>query len=222
MNSESEIILSRLEQEALRALDAVGGLATAEALAVVLGRYRTHTSHTLKALEVKRKLRGVEAQLVPGGDTGRPMRLYIRAGKQIPSVWEKIKGLIRSRMVTEMAAAGCRFIGYDGARDELQIRDSMANGKPSIIVVVDDLRRPVDRLAERITDVRARRQWPVAAVQSAERAAHLRGILTGRIEPVLIWDVVTGRGSELRTAIAEYQKAISHADSVGLGVRTSP
>lgn len=221
VNSESEIILSRLEQEALRALDAVGGLATAKALAVVLGRYRTHTSHTLKALEAKRKLRGVEAQLVPGGDTGRPMRLYMRAGKQILGVWEKIKGLIRSRMVTEMAAAGCRFIGYDGARDELQFKDSMGSGRASIIVVVDDLRRPVEQLAERIKAVRDRSQWPVAAVQSAERAAHLCGILMGRTGPSLIWDVVNRRGSELRTAIAEYQKAISHADSVGLGVRTS-
>ena len=145
----------------------------------------------------------------------------MRAGKQIPSVWEKIKGLIRSRMVTEMAAAGCRFIGYDGARDELQFKDSMANGKASIIVVVDDLRRPDEQLAERITAVRARRQWPITAVQSSERAAHLRSILMGRTEPILIWDVVNRRGSELRTAIAEYQKAISHADSVGLGVRTS-
>jgi hypothetical protein len=219
INSEGEIILSRLEQEALIALDAVGGMASAEALAVVLGRYRTHTSHTLKALEAKGKLGGVEAQLVPGRDTGRPMRLYTRAGKQISSVWEKIKGLIRSRMMTEMVAAEYRFFNYDGAKDDIVFKDSTCSSKALIIVVVDDPRRPVEHLAERVTAVRVRRQWPIAAVQSAQRAAHLRSILTGRIEPILICDVVSGRRRELRTAIEEYQKAIARADLFTLGER---
>ena len=212
VNSESEIVLSRLEQEALSALDTVGGLATADALAAVLGKYRTHTNHTLKALEAKGKLRGVEAQLVPGRDTGRPMRIYSRAGKQIPSVWEKIKALIRSRMMLHMAAAGYSFFRYASAKGEIVFKDSTCSGKAPIIVVVDDLQRPVEHLAERIITVRARRQWPLAAVQSAERAAHLRSILTGRIKPILICDVVNGRGSELRTAIDEYQKTIARAD----------
>ena len=219
VNSESEIILSRLEKEALSGLDAVGGMATAEALAVVLGKYRTHMSRALKALEAKGNLRGVEAQLVPGRDTGRPMRLYMHPENQIPSVWEKIKGLIRSRMMTEMAAAGYGFFRYDGAKDEVEFKDATCIGKAPITVVVDDPQRPVEHLAERITAVRSRRQWPIAAVQSAERADHLRKILTERTEPILICDVVNGRESELRTATCEYQKAIAFMDSRPLGER---
>jgi hypothetical protein len=178
-------------------------------------------SRTMKALEAKGKLRGVEAQLVPGHDKGRPMRLYTRSGKQISSVWEKIKGLIRSRMVTEMAAAGYGYFGYDHAKDEIEFKDSTRSGKAPITVIVDDPRRSVERLAERITALRAGRQWPLAAVQLPERAAHLRDILTGRIEPTLICDVVNGRGSEFRTATEEYQRAIVRADSLALGWRIS-
>jgi hypothetical protein len=194
-------------------------MATAEALAVVLGKYRTHMSRTLKALEAKGKLRGVEAQLVPGRDTGRPMRLYMRTENQIPSVWEKIKGLIRSRMMTEMAAAGYGFFRYDGSKDEMEFKDATCVGKAPITVVVDDPCRSVEHLAERITAVRSRRQLPIAAVQSAERADHLRKILTGRTEPILICDVANGRESELQTASDEYQKAIARMDSRPPGER---
>jgi hypothetical protein len=199
----SQITLTQLEQQALRVLDAVGGLATAEALAIVLGKFRSNTNRTLKTLEAKGKLCGVEAQLVPGCDTGRPMRLYMRAGKQTPSVWEKIKGLIRSRIVTEMAAAGYSLFRYDDAKDEIEFKDSTCSGKASVIVVIDNPRRPVEHLADRILADRARNKWPLAAVQSADRAAHLRKILTGRIEPILVRDVMTKRGSELRTLTAE-------------------
>ena len=86
-------------------------------------------------------------------------------------------------------------------------------------LVVDDPHRPVQHLAERITAVRSRRQWPIAAVQSTERADHLRKFLTGRIEPILICDLASGRKSELRTATYEYQKAIACMDSRLLGER---
>jgi hypothetical protein len=194
-------------------------MATAEALAVVLGKYRTHTSRTLKALEAKVNLCGVEAQLVPGRDTGRPMRLYMRPENQIPSVWEKIKGLIRSRMMMEMAAAGYSFFRYDGAKDEVEFKDATCIGKAPIIVVVDDPHRPVQHLAERITAVRSRQQCPLAAVQSAKRADNLRKILKGRIEPILICDVANGRGSGRWMATYEYQKAITCMDSRPLGER---
>ena len=143
----------------------------------------------------------------------------MRPENQIPSVWEKIKGLIRSRMMTEMAAAGYGFFRYDGAKEEMEFKDATCIGKAPSIVVVDDPHRPVQHLAERITAVRSRRQWPIAAVQSTERADHLRKFLTGRIEPILICDLASGRKSELRTATYEYQKAIACMDSRLLGER---
>jgi hypothetical protein len=213
VTSYSHTILTRFEQQVLKALEAVGGLATTEALAVVLSKYRTHTSHTLKALEAKGMVCGVEAQLVPGRDTGRPMRIYMRGGKQIATVWDKIKGLIRARMMTEMACAGYKFYRYDDAKDEIEYRDNTGSGKAPIIVVIDDLRQPVEHLAKSIINIQARHHWPIAAVQSATRAEHLRKVLTGSIEPILICDVSNGHRSKLRTASGECQKAIACVDS---------
>jgi hypothetical protein len=209
MNLESQIMLTRLEQQALRALDAVGGLATAEAISVILGKYRTHTSLTLKALVTKGILRGVEAQLVPGRDKGRPMKVYMRSRNEISGVWEKIRGLIRSRIIMEMAAIGYKFSRYDRANDEIEFMDSNHSGKARIVAVIDDPGEPVERLAERITASRVRCQWLIVALQSAERAAYLRNILAERTEPTLICIVVNGRAGELQMVFDEYLETIA-------------
>jgi hypothetical protein len=209
MNLESQITLTRLEQQALRALDAMGGLATAEAISVILDKYRTHTSLTLKALEMKGILRGVEAQLVPGRDKGRPMRVYMRSRNEISGVWEKIKGLIRSRMITEMVAVGYKFTRYERANDEIEFKDSNHSGKAPIIAVIDDPGEPVEHLAERMTAVRARCQWSLAALQSPERAAILRHTLKEGTEPILICVVVNGCGREHQMVSEEDQKTIA-------------
>lgn len=133
---EEKIPLSPLEQRTLLALDTIGGLATAEALALVMGAYRTHTSHIFKSLEAKGQLYGLGAQLVPGRDVGRPLRVYTRAGNKRPTVWGKIKGVIRSRMVIEMAAAGYRFSSYDQAKNEMEFTDGTGGCKAPIIVVI--------------------------------------------------------------------------------------
>jgi len=219
LKSENKTILTRLEQRTLLALDTVGGLATAEALSFVLGKYRTHTSHTLKSLEVKGELCSVEAQLVPGHDAGRPMRLYMRAGKQIVSVWEKIKGLIRSRVIAEMAGAGYRFFRYDGAKDEMEFRDGTGSGKASIIVVIDDPRRTVEHLAERMMAVGTIYQLPLAAVQSAKRADSLRKLLARKTEAILICNVVEGLDSKPQKSSEKSRRAIARADSIVSGER---
>jgi hypothetical protein len=134
-------------------------------------------------------------------------------------VWEKIKGLIRSQMMAEMAAAGYRFLGYDGAKDEMEFKDGTGSGKGSMIAVIDDPCEPVEQLAERMIAVRSRHECPLAAVQSAERATRLHNILAGRIEPILICDVVDGRAGKPRKVSDKHQKAVVAVNSSGSGGR---
>ena len=203
-----------LERRVLAALDAIGGMATAEALAFILDQYRTHMSHALKLLEARGEVRSEEAQLVPGSDTGRPMRLYVRGGMRIGSVWEKINALVRSRMMLEMAILGYRLFSYDGNKDEMEFRDRTVAKNPSLVVVIDDRREPVDRLVEQMIRVRERGVWPVAAVTSATRAACLQEMLAGRIEKVLVSNVVEGRETKPREVSERQQRAAVRAASV--------
>ena len=216
-DSDNQIMLTRLEQCVLIALGRVGGAATAEALALVIGKYRTRTSHTLKRLKAKGKVCSIDAQLVPGRDAGRPMRIYMYAGVRLGSVWEKIRSLIRSLMIVEMATVGYRFFQYESTKDEIEFRDATGSEKPPIIVIVDEPRRMVEHLAERMRAVRSYKIWPLAALQSSERASRLREILTGKIEPTLICNVADAREGRSRKVSDELQKEIVRVVSMAAG-----
>jgi predicted transcriptional regulator len=213
VETDGDSPLKKLQRRALDALDAVGGMATAEAMAFILGTYRTHVSHALKRLEAAGRVRCEDAQLVPGRDAGRPMRLYICPDTRVESVWEKIKALIRSRMVTELAVRGYRFHRYDRARDEMEFRHREGGGQRPIIVVIDEPRDPIDRLFERMRSAQANGHFALGAVQSKVRAASLRKMLEEKMVKGLVCNVVEGRQEKHRRVSDEQQKQLARAVS---------
>jgi hypothetical protein len=145
---------------------------------------------------------------------GRPLRIYTRAGNHQVNVWDKIKGLIRSRMMVEMAAAGYRFSSHNRAKDEMEFTDGTGSGKAPVIVVVDELCYPIERLAERIIDIQSRRQCPLAALQSAERATRLGEILTGKVELIRICEVAEARATKPRRTFEEGRVPTFHMEMI--------
>jgi DNA-binding transcriptional ArsR family regulator len=212
--------LRRFQRRALEALSAVGGMATAEAVAFIMGAYRPHVSHALKRLEAAGRIRSEDAQLVPGRDVGRPMRLYICPGITVESVWEKIKALIRTRVITELTVHGYRFYRYDPEKDEVEFRHRTGAGERPLVVVIDEPREPTDRLAERMLSVARRCKMPLGAVQSKVRAASLRRLLGEKMEEVLVCNVVEGRKDKPRGVSDQQQKLAARAVSWPSGERT--
>jgi hypothetical protein len=213
VETEDDSPLKKLQRRAIEALDAVGGMATAEAVAFILGTYRTHVCNALKRLEAVGRVRAEEAQIVPGRDAGRPMRLYISPDTHVESVWEKIKALIRSRMTTELAVHGYRFYRYDRARDEMEFRHRAGGHQRPIIAVIDEPRDPLDRLFERMQSVHARGHFALGAVQSKVRAATLRRLLEEKMVKALVCNVVEGRQEKPREVSDEQQKQLARAVS---------
>jgi hypothetical protein len=123
-------------------------------------------------------------------------------------------------MMVEMAAAGYRFSSHNRAKDEMEFTDGTGSGKAPVIVVIDELCYPIERLAERIIDIQSRRQCPLAALQSAERAARLGEILTGKVEPILICEVAEARATKPRRTYKERRVATFHTELINSGELT--
>ena len=169
--------LTEAHQRVLRALDLLGGCATAEAIAGVLGGERSGVSRSLKELETAGETRREDVQFRPGRERGRPRGLYVHARTKPLSLGARINRLMLSQVVVASTSCGFSVHVYDAATSMVELRHGTSLSEPPLIVVVDDPEVAVKELSKRLTSTRSRfvtgKGTVVVAMVSDERMTEL-------------------------------------------------
>lgn len=144
-----------LDKRVLKAIETLGGAATAEAVAAVLGAYRTHVVQALRRMEGGGLLYTVEGQLDPGVGAGRPQKLYVRFGHRLDGRMEKLIALTRSEVIMIFSPRGYRLEPSATTPDELKL-EHVEGAKVAVVVVLDDPREPEQSALAHVKRVEAR------------------------------------------------------------------
>jgi hypothetical protein len=157
----------------LRALDRLGGAATAEALSCLMGGKRTNISHCLKMLAEAGTLLMKTAQLNPGSDSGRPATLYLRPQVDASNIGAKARILTLSYTIVLVDERGYRLHSVDHNNDFLECRHRVNSSKEPLLLTLDNPEYPANKTHERLRIINSRAAQ-IGAIAAAIAADPIR------------------------------------------------
>lgn len=127
---------AKFRARVLRALDLMGGAATASCLQRIIGGWRSHVSRVLSHMEADGRLSHESASICPGRERGRPSKLYVRENLTFRSAHEIVRRACASQMVIDAKQENYIVEKYDGERGHLLLKSE--TGGEGFLCVIDD------------------------------------------------------------------------------------
>lgn len=179
---------TRFRPRVLKAIDLMGGAATAACIHKILGCYRSHVSGVLAALEREAALSSEAASVLPGLEKGRPSKLYVKQGIKIRSGHEVTQRACACQMVIEAHREDYAVRSYDPARGVLTLDNEIESA--TFVCVIDTTEKAVRDYLERVRVVEAEVAGAagatvIAVMSNGERIAEMRDAFDG----TRIWDL---------------------------------
>ena len=148
--------MTALRARVLRAVDDLGGAATAAAAAAGLGLERSGVSRCLSRMAREGRLRSEGVHYRPGRELGRPPQLFTRPSSGPITLDARTRQLTLCDLVTALAGASLKVTARAGEFWTLLAGDGQKGSGPQLVALVDDPSKGVRELVPHIAEARAR------------------------------------------------------------------
>ena len=148
--------VKKRHERVLKALQEIGGVGTAEAIAAHLRCDRANVSRLLNEMSRERVVQFDQASLQPGVKPGRYMAIFCMPDMALPSFHDKLIALGRLEVIVSMARRCWRLVAYNESLRELVFAQDEAD-KPPIVAIIDDDRDEISAAVVRLKQ--AHNRW---------------------------------------------------------------
>jgi hypothetical protein len=147
------------ERRALKALEGLGGSATADALAVFAGVNRGNMRRTLNTLANRPLINRDYGSLEPGVSKGRSSALFSLRSTSFDSYHDRVISIARSELVVVLGANGRRLSTYNPSIHEMIFVPTWVD-EDTYAVLLDDPRLPIEETRRRMIEIASRWRRP--------------------------------------------------------------
>jgi hypothetical protein len=151
--------LHESEKRALKALEALGGSATADAVAVFAGVNRGNMRRTLNILANRTLISRGYGSLEPGVSKGRSTALFSLRSTSFDSYHDRVFSIARSELVVVLGANGRRLSTYNPTIHEMIFVPAWID-EDTYAVLLDDPRLPIEETKRRMNEIASRWMRP--------------------------------------------------------------